>query len=151
MDRSPTAATATSPLVRDWLRAMGYWLGGRRGLIGLAVVLGLAAVTLNWGWLVAAGIAPVLMAVAPCALMCALGLCMNKMIGGSCSSTETAAGDGASQVAQPTLPPAAAPDPNQLALSLDDSGTAARPKLVARAASADATETEAPKEEKSHA
>jgi len=47
---------------------------------GLVVIIGVA---LNWGWLVAAGIAPVLVAVAPCAIMCALGLCGMKMMGGS--------------------------------------------------------------------
>ena len=40
---------------------------------------------LGWGWLVAAGIAPVLLALAPCAAMCALGLCMSQS-GGTASS-----------------------------------------------------------------
>jgi hypothetical protein len=56
-----------------------HYLGGRRSLIirgASALVLGLA---LNWGWLVAAGIAPLLLMALPCAAMCALGLCMNKM------------------------------------------------------------------------
>ena len=30
----------------------------------------------NWGWLVAAGIAPLLLSAGPCLAMCALGLCM---------------------------------------------------------------------------
>lgn len=41
-------------------------------LAGIAIVAGLA---LNWNWLVAAGIAPILVALLPCALMCGLGLC----------------------------------------------------------------------------
>jgi hypothetical protein len=41
---------------------------------------------LNWSWLVAVGIAPLLLTVLPCAAMCALGLCMNRMAGGSCST-----------------------------------------------------------------
>jgi hypothetical protein len=60
-----------------------HYLGGRRGLIILsagALVIGLA---LNWGWLVAAGIAPLLLGVLPCAAMCALGLCASRMIGRS--------------------------------------------------------------------
>lgn len=41
---------------------------------GIAVVgVGLA---LNWGWLTAIGAAPILLALLPCAAMCALGLCM---------------------------------------------------------------------------
>src|SRR3546814_20866694 len=63
-----------------------YYLGGRRGLLilaGLAVAAGLA---LNWSWLVAVGIAPILIAVLPCLAMCALGLCMSRAGGKSCSA-----------------------------------------------------------------
>jgi hypothetical protein len=63
-------------------------LGGRKAqaLLALgAVAVGLA---FNWSWLVAAGIAPILIAFAPCAAMCALGLCMNKMGEKSCSGTK---------------------------------------------------------------
>lgn len=55
------------------------FLGGRRGLILLAVAVVGAGLALNWGWLVALGVAPVLLALAPCAAMCALGLCMSRM------------------------------------------------------------------------
>src|SRR5919106_2957914 len=121
MDTSQTAATGKSSLVQDWLAAARYWLGGRWGLIGLAVGLGLAAIALNWGWLVAVGIAPLLLAFAPCAAMCAIGLCASRMGGGSCSSKETTASDGASQTAGPEALPAAAPDPNLPTLGLDAS------------------------------
>ena len=71
----------------NWARP---YLGGRRGLIFLAVaVLGVGA-ALNWGWLVAIGLAPILLALAPCAAMCALGLCM-KGGGKSCSSGDQSA------------------------------------------------------------
>ncbi len=49
---------------------------GRRGwmLVALAVIgTGMA---LNWGWLTAIGAAPLILSLAPCAAMCALGLCM---------------------------------------------------------------------------
>ncbi|MEO6782251.1 MAG: hypothetical protein ABI196_15360 [Bradyrhizobium sp.] len=70
-----------------------HYLGGRRGLILLAVaVLGIGAF-LNWGWLVAAGIAPLLIGFAPCAVMCALGLCMSRMGGKSCSTESKAKDD----------------------------------------------------------
>lgn len=59
-------------------RLARYYLGGRRGLIVLGVLAVGAAIVLNWGWLVAAGIAPLLLALAPCAVMCAIGLCANK-------------------------------------------------------------------------
>jgi hypothetical protein len=72
----------------NWARP---YLGGRRGLIFLAVaVLGVGAV-LNWGWLAAIGVAPILLALAPCAVMCALGLCMMKGGGKSCSSGDQSA------------------------------------------------------------
>ena len=51
------------------------------------IVLGVAAIGLglssNWGWLSAIGAAPIILAVLPCAAMCALGLCMPMMMGGS--------------------------------------------------------------------
>ncbi|HEX9789687.1 MAG TPA: hypothetical protein VGA60_03405 [Kiloniellales bacterium] len=68
------------------LYAARYYLGGRSGLILLAVaVLGVGAM-LNWSWLVAIGVAPLLLVLAPCAAMCALGLCMNKAGGKSRAS-----------------------------------------------------------------
>lgn len=63
-----------------------HYLGGRRGLILLTVIALGAGLILNWSWLVAAGIAPLLLALAPCAAMCALGLCMSRMGGKSCST-----------------------------------------------------------------
>jgi hypothetical protein len=57
---------------------MHHYRGSRFALSALAgLALGLGAYS-NWSWLVAAGIAPVLLNAAPCALMCALGLCMGK-------------------------------------------------------------------------
>ena len=73
-------------LGRDLLYALRYYLGSRRGLLvlaGLAITAGLA---LNWSWLAAAGIAPILISVLPCLAMCALGLCMNRSGGKSCST-----------------------------------------------------------------
>jgi hypothetical protein len=47
-----------------------------------------AGLALNWGWLTAAGIAPVLLSLLPCAAMCALGLCMRRGANGSCSKLQ---------------------------------------------------------------
>ena len=63
-----------------------HYLGGRRGLIALAVALAGTGLYLSWGWLAAVGLAPLLLALAPCAAMCALGLCMNRGGGKSCST-----------------------------------------------------------------
>ena len=69
-----------------------YYLDGRRGLILLTVTSLGAGLVLNWSWLVAIGIAPLLLALAPCAAMCALGLCMSKKGGKSCAA-ESKSGD----------------------------------------------------------
>lgn len=52
------------------------WFGGRRGLIVGAIAVGGAGLAFGWPTLVALGIAPILISLAPCAAMCALGLCM---------------------------------------------------------------------------
>lgn len=67
-------------------------LGGRRGIIAAAAALAVAGVAFNWSWLVAAGIAPLLISVLPCVAMCALGLCMNRMTGRSSGSQPSATG-----------------------------------------------------------
>jgi hypothetical protein len=63
----------------------------RIGTRGIAIALGLAAIAagiaLNWGWLTTIGVTPMLVAAAPCAAMCALGLCMHRIAGGSCAAT----------------------------------------------------------------
>lgn len=66
------------------------YLGRRRGLFVLATVALVAGLALNWSWLAAAGLAPLLLSVLPCLAMCALGLCMNKMSGRSCSTASGA-------------------------------------------------------------
>lgn len=59
-------------------------LRGRRGLavLGLAVVA--AGLAWQWTWLTAIGVAPILVSLAPCAAMCALGLCKAGGPNGSC-------------------------------------------------------------------
>ena len=66
-------------LTESAIGLLRHYFGGRRGLILLTVTALGAGLFLNWGWLVAVGVAPLLLALAPCAAMCALGLCMNKM------------------------------------------------------------------------
>lgn len=95
----PSLAKATIDLVR-------YYLSGRRGLILLSVAALGSAMALNWGWLIAVGIAPLLLALAPCAAMCALGLCMNKMGDKSCS-TESSSGAQDAETNPSSPPPAA--------------------------------------------
>ncbi len=83
MTNVPSTETSDRSLTRDILSAIHYYFGGSRALIILAAVLIVGGIALNWGWLVAAGLAPILIALLPCAVMCALGLCMHKMAGGA--------------------------------------------------------------------
>lgn len=62
-------------LSRDIGNYIRYQLRGRRGLIAAAVAVAVPALWIGWPWLVVAGIAPILIALAPCAIMCALGYC----------------------------------------------------------------------------
>lgn len=71
----PTA-TDESSLGRDLLYAARYYLGNRWLLLALGGVA--AAIGLyigGWGWLVAAGLAPIVLSTLPCLVMCAFGVC----------------------------------------------------------------------------
>ncbi|HSF21729.1 MAG TPA: hypothetical protein VLA81_06785 [Burkholderiales bacterium] len=59
--------------------AKSGWLSPRNLLIGVVLAGGTGALVAGWDWLVAAGLATIILAVAPCLAMCALGLCMNRM------------------------------------------------------------------------
>ena len=89
MTNVPSTETSDRSLPCDILYAARYYLGGSRALIVLAAVLIVGGIALNWGWLVAAGLAPILIAVLPCAVMCALGLCMHKMAGGAHTDSQS--------------------------------------------------------------
>jgi hypothetical protein len=54
----------------------------------IVFLLGLVAIGMafNWGWFVAAGIAPIILSILPCAVICGLGLCMRLGKKGSCSN-----------------------------------------------------------------
>jgi hypothetical protein len=68
---------AERSLARDFLYAARYYLGNRWALLalgGLAIIAGLTFG--GWSWLVAAGLAPVILSTLPCLLMCAFGVCM---------------------------------------------------------------------------
>ena len=68
--------TAEVPLSRLGLNLARYYLGNRWVLVALGAGVLLAGIALNWSWLVAAGIAPILLSTLPCLVMCGLGLCM---------------------------------------------------------------------------
>ena len=70
-----------------WLRNRWVLLLGVLALVGAGLALG-------WPWLVAAGLAPLVLALLPCALMCAAGLCMmGKGQGQACAKHGESAPD----------------------------------------------------------
>jgi hypothetical protein len=71
--------TADTSLKRDVLHAVRYYLGNRWGLLAAGILVLTIGAALNWSWLVAAGIAPIILSLAPCAIMCAVGLCCMNM------------------------------------------------------------------------
>lgn len=81
-----TSEQTTASNTRNPASPIRSYLGNRRVLLIVAIAALSGGVALNWSWLVAAGIAPILLLMLPCLLMCGLGLCMNKMVGGSCAS-----------------------------------------------------------------
>lgn len=68
-------------------------LMGRTGIILGLIVIGGGALSFGggWGWLVAIGVAPIILSILPCVVMCGLGVCMMSM--------------GKKSAASPTLPP----------------------------------------------
>src|SRR5437899_1326571 len=82
--RSATRGVGPTQSTRDLIRSC---ISSRWALVigGTAVVV--AGLALGWDWLTAVGLAPLILAVAPCAIMCALGLCTMSR-GSSSSATQ---------------------------------------------------------------
>lgn len=121
---------ARSSLSGDILYAARYYLGGRTGLIVVAAVaLGLGAYS-NWGWLVAAGLAPILLMMMPCAAMCAVGLCMKKSSGPASDGQSPSQSASEESVGKSSLQLVSQPGENQDAPAV--SGQTANPKPRSR-------------------
>lgn len=76
MGLSESTKSENASLTHDILSAARYYMGNRRVLLVLAVVAAVAGLALNWNWLVAIGLAPILLSTLPCLVMCAFGVCM---------------------------------------------------------------------------
>ena len=89
----PTPPGATAPDGHGIADRLPSWLRDRRAvMLGVFALVG-AGLALGWPWLVAFGLAPLVLAVLPCAAMCALGLCMKGgKDGKSCHSQANAPG-----------------------------------------------------------
>ncbi len=91
MSASERSNAAETSLTQDLVSAGRYYIGRGRGLLILATVVFTAGVALNWSWLVAVGIAPLLLGFLPCVALCAVGLCMGKSTAKSGPSDPAAA------------------------------------------------------------
>ncbi|MFH1344105.1 MAG: hypothetical protein ABIL01_23345 [Pseudomonadota bacterium] len=91
----PQSTTTAQPsLGRDVLSAARYYLGNRWVLLGLGSIAVIAGMSFGgWGWLVAAGLAPLILSTLPCLVMCGFGVCMMCRSGKTQSTTS---GDAAS-------------------------------------------------------
>ncbi len=100
-----TAPNARPALARS--KALGRTLARvllrPRNLVILSTVAFAAGAFLNWQWLVAAGLAPIILAVLPCGIMCVLGVCMMPKRRGS--DGKDAAGIGTTQRPPPQPKP----------------------------------------------
>jgi hypothetical protein len=85
--RQETPQATGLSLAQAVVNALWPWLHGRRALILAAVVLTVGGLVLGWNWLVAVGVAPILIAALPCIAMCAIGLCAMKG-SQSCSTSD---------------------------------------------------------------
>lgn len=59
----------------------------RQMWLAVGSVVAIAGLALNWDWLTAAGLAPIILGILPCAVMCALGLCAHRFTGGAGSAS----------------------------------------------------------------
>jgi hypothetical protein len=78
----------TTAFVPMTLRPLSIGRPGGNRLMLAAAALGAitAAAAWQWSWLVALGVAPLLLSAAPCAAMCGLGLCMHRKGNRSCGT-----------------------------------------------------------------
>lgn len=66
-------AFAPAPTVPSLIRIA---LHNRMVLLVAGTAIALGGLGLGWGWLTAIGLAPLILSVAPCLIMCAFGMCM---------------------------------------------------------------------------
>src|SRR6266571_4532133 len=100
-------ASATGEASARKVSRAEWWMPTKRWvLIGLAIGGAIAGLASGWDWIVAAGLAPLVVSALPCIAMCALGMC--AMRGQKSCQGEDATPrnrNAAGQSAQTTEPP----------------------------------------------
>jgi ribose/xylose/arabinose/galactoside ABC-type transport system permease subunit len=76
MTAPQSTTVAESSVWRDARDIARYDRRNRWVLVALVAVVLVAGIGLNWAWLVAPGIVPILLSTLPCLIMCGLGLCI---------------------------------------------------------------------------
>lgn len=94
---------AAAPPRASFAGHLPSWLRNRWVVVLGVFALAGAGLALGWPWLVALGLAPVVLAVLPCAAMCGLGLCM---MGGKDSKSCHTQADTPEPEARPSRPDA---------------------------------------------
>lgn len=79
--------------------AQSRFLSSRRNLLIVALIVVGAGIAFNWSWLTAFGVAPLILSLAPCAIMCVTGFCM--MCRSKSCAKDSKPSDADSQVPRP--------------------------------------------------
>ena len=91
MSTAQPQTASTSPTSQPGPFSALRRLPRRTLLVVAALILIAGGMFLKWDLLVAAGVAPLILGLLPCAAMCALGMCMSRMGGkGDCAKNEGA-------------------------------------------------------------
>lgn len=96
--------TTKVPLALGWQHRWPSILRGWRLPLAVGLLAIAAGLAWQWSWLVAIGVAPVLLSVGPCVAMCGLGLCMAGMGGRACQ-TKSIGGGSSNIVTQAVVAP----------------------------------------------
>jgi hypothetical protein len=78
MTHATAKSTTQEPPQEMWRWSSRPMLGNWKFWLVIAATALIAGAAVNWSWLVAVGLAPLLLTLLPCAVMCALGLCMHR-------------------------------------------------------------------------
>jgi hypothetical protein len=72
MEKNPANISKAQHL----LNAVWPFVATRKARLILILAFMAIGMYFNWGWFVAAGVAPIILTLLPCAAMCAMGMCM---------------------------------------------------------------------------